>query len=42
MATMTTMAMGDDNNDNGDGATGNKVDDHGDGATGDDDGIRRR
>ena len=35
--TMTTMATGDDDNDlDGDGATGNKVDDDGDGATGDD------
>ena len=34
---MTTMAMGNDNNDvNGDDATGNKVDDDGDGATGND------
>jgi hypothetical protein len=34
---MTTMATGDDDNDvDGDGATGNVVDDDGDGATGDD------
>ena len=34
---MTTMAMGDDDNDvDGDGATGNVVDDDSDGATGDD------
>ena len=33
----TTMATGDDDNDvDGDGATGNEVDDDGDGATGDD------
>ena len=35
--TTTTMATGNDDNDvDGDGATGNKVDDDGDGATGDD------
>ena len=35
--TTTTMATGNDDNDvDGDGATGNKVNDDGDGATGDD------
>ena len=35
--TTTTMATGNDDNDvDGDGATGNKVDDDGDGVTGDD------
>ena len=35
--TTTTMATGNDDNDvDGDGATGNEVDDDGDGATGDD------
>jgi hypothetical protein len=40
MTTMaTTMVTDDDNNDvDGDCATGNKVDDDGDGVTGDDDG----
>ena len=41
---MTTMAMGDDDNDvDGDGTTGDEVDDDGDGAMCDDnDGGRRR
>ena len=39
-ATTMTMAMGDDNDDDCDGATGNEVDNDGDGATGD--GRRRR
>ena len=40
MATMMTMAMGDDDDDNGNGATGNVVDDHGDGTMGNDEGIQ--
>jgi len=36
-ATTVTMAMGNNDDDDGDGATGNKVDNDGDGATGDDD-----
>ena len=39
-ATTMTMAMGDDNDDDGDSAMGNEVDNDGDGATGD--GIRQQ